>query len=369
MEQLAQRLSVDDAEALRWRDILRITNRPSKFANPDLFEPGQANFECLQAVPILVLGAGGLGCEILKGLALSGFRRIDVIDMDTIDITNLNRQFLFRTSDVGRSKAEVAAEFVNKRVSDCHVTAHNCKIQDKDQDFYQQFAIVICGLDSVDARRWINSMLCDLVQFDSDGKPNLETMIPLIDGGTEGFKGNARVIYPHMSACIECTLYLFPPQINYPMCTIANTPRLPEHCIEYVKVVLWGNWEPFDGAALDTDNPEHVEWVYEQAVERAQRFGINGVDHRLTVGVLKRVIPAVASTNALIASSCVMEAFKLASNTAPALNNYLNFQDVDGVSFSVVEVERNVECVACGDQSRKYDEAAIKDPNSHFAFL
>jgi NEDD8-activating enzyme E1 len=101
--------------------------------------------------------------------------------LDTIDVSNLNRQFLFRHSDVGKSKAEVAARFVEKRVKGVSITPHNCKIQDKDEDFYMQFNIVICGLDSIEARRWINSTLVDLVD-----EENPESLKPLIDGGTEG---------------------------------------------------------------------------------------------------------------------------------------------------------------------------------------
>lgn len=141
-----------------------------------------------------------MGCEILKNLALSGFKDIHVIDMgmtgthsaqlshhvtdlstDTIDVSNLNRQFLFRQADVGKPKAEVAARFVEKRVKGVKITPYCGKIQDKDEDYYMQFGMVICGLDSIEARRWINAMLVGMVDGD-----NPDSLKPLIDGGTEG---------------------------------------------------------------------------------------------------------------------------------------------------------------------------------------
>ena len=106
---------------------------------------------------------------------------------------------MLRPKDVGKSKAIVAAEFIMNRVpgvkvtpyvyDECRdacivnssVTSYFGKIQDKDEDYYMQFNLVICGLDSVEARRWINATLVNMVDPE-----NPESLKPLIDGGTEG---------------------------------------------------------------------------------------------------------------------------------------------------------------------------------------
>ncbi|XP_020594296.1 NEDD8-activating enzyme E1 catalytic subunit-like, partial [Phalaenopsis equestris] len=83
------------AEPARWRDLDKLLARPGNIVGPG-FEPSpQLRQEIGEFVRILVVGAGGLGCELLKDLALAGFPKIDVIDMDTIEVSNLNRQFLF----------------------------------------------------------------------------------------------------------------------------------------------------------------------------------------------------------------------------------------------------------------------------------
>mmetsp|Transcript_68012 Transcript_68012/g.134824 ORF Transcript_68012/g.134824 Transcript_68012/m.134824 type:complete len:219 (-) Transcript_68012:1073-1729(-) len=193
---------VDDSA--RWADVSKLTTRTGPLANEGnygslmtpvtVFEPMPEIVMFLrQMARVLVVGAGGLGCELLKDLALMGFGNIDVIDMDTIDVSNLNRQFLFRKKDVGQPKANVAAEFVMKRVSGVKVTPHYCPIQDKDADWYRQFQVIVMGLDSIEARRWLNAMAVSLVRFETDdaGKrtPDFTSIIPLV--GESALRPNA----------------------------------------------------------------------------------------------------------------------------------------------------------------------------------
>ena len=143
---------------------------------------------------LLVVGAGGIGCELVKNLVLTGFEDLTMIDLDTIDYSNLNRQFLFRAHHVSRSKAEVAREAVLDFPHD-QVTieaAHdNIKADKYDLAFFKQFDIVVNGLDNVDARRHVNRCC-------------LASGVPLIESGTEGYLGFAKPILKGRTECYEC---------------------------------------------------------------------------------------------------------------------------------------------------------------------
>lgn len=320
-------------------DVQTFCSAPGVLAHPD-FDALRA-MSALETARVLVVGAGGLGCELLKNLALSGFGDIHVMDMDTIDVTNLNRQFLFRDADVGKPKAVVAAEFVNRRVPRGRVTPYFARIEAFDEDFYAGFAAIVSGLDAIEPRRWLNSMVYTI--FQRTGKS-----IPLIDGGTEGMQGNVRVIVPGTSTpCFECTLYMFPQaRQTFPLCTIKNTPRLPEHVVQYVAVLQWGAERK--GESLDGDSPEHVQWVLERSLERARVFGISGVTRRLAQGVVKNIIPALASTNAIVSGMCANEVFKILTKTSFELSNYSMINGEAGMYQHTFANEKNPECLVCG---------------------
>ncbi|KAE9592726.1 putative NAD(P)-binding domain, ubiquitin/SUMO-activating enzyme ubiquitin-like protein [Lupinus albus] len=180
----------------------------------------------IKGAKVLMVGAGGIGCELLKTLALSGFRDIHIIDMDTIEVSNLNRQFLFRQSHVGQSKAKVARDAVLKFRPDISITSYHANVKDPDfnVDFFKQFSVVLNGLDNLDARRHVNR-LC------------LAADVPLVESGTTGFLGQVTVHVKGKTECYECQPK--PAPKTYPVCTITSTPSKFVHCIVWAKDLLF----------------------------------------------------------------------------------------------------------------------------------
>jgi molybdopterin/thiamine biosynthesis adenylyltransferase len=146
----------------------------------------------LTQAKILVVGAGALGNEIVKNLALLGVGNVLIADLDRIENSNLSRSVLYRESDNGRFKAEVAAEAARGIYPEIRVGAFNGNVvHDLGAGVFRWADVVIGGLDNREARLAINRH-CQRVER------------PWIDGAIEAIAGTARVFLPGEGACDCC---------------------------------------------------------------------------------------------------------------------------------------------------------------------
>lgn len=150
--------------------------------------------ERLSSACIMVVGAGAIGNELIKNLALLGVGKILIFDMDSIENTNLTRSVLYRRSDVGRYKAEVAAERAMEMNPDVRAKAFVSNIiDDVGLGVFRRMNVVLGGLDNREARLAINQSCYKVGR-------------PWIDGAIEVLNGFARVFVPGHGACYECTM-------------------------------------------------------------------------------------------------------------------------------------------------------------------
>lgn len=148
----------------------------------------------IRAAKVLVVGAGAIGNEVLKNLALLGVGHIWVIDLDEIEDSNLTRSVLFRHEDCGKSKAIAAAEEVVNINPDVKITPiHGNVITDIGLGLFREVDVVIGALDNREARLWVN-------------RSCWKVGTPWIDGGIQEISGVAKVFVPPDGACYECAM-------------------------------------------------------------------------------------------------------------------------------------------------------------------
>ena len=179
---------------------------------------------------IFMIGAGALGCEFLKTFAAMGVstnakNNLFVTDNDNIELSNLNRQFLFNKNSIGRPKSEVACESIKKMNKDFNCISFQSRVCQEtenffDEEFWNKQDYIINAVDNIEARQYIADQSLIYKKI-------------LIDSGTLGTKANSQIMVPHK------TIPYSPPEekeeSKIPFCTLADHPFNINHCITWAR--------------------------------------------------------------------------------------------------------------------------------------
>lgn len=212
---------------------------------------------------VFLVGAGAIGCEMLKNWALLGLGTgseggIVVTDNDSIERSNLNRQFLFRPRDVGRHKSEAAAQAAASMNPDLtgKIDSKIDKVSPDTENiyhdqFWESLDFVTNALDNVDARTYVDRR-CVFYRK------------PLLESGTLGTKGNTQVVVPLLTESYSSSRD--PPEKSIPLCTLRSFPNKIDHTIAWAKSLFQGYFaESPENANMYLTQPNFVEQTLKQS--------------------------------------------------------------------------------------------------------
>ncbi len=315
-----------------------------KFFDRQMRLPGWSQ-EVLKESTVLIAGVGGLGCEVAKNLAMSGVGTLILVDLDTIEYSNLNRQILFVGASEGKSKAEAAARTLKQINPAGEYIAFPRALELLPPELFERINLAISGLDSISARNHLNRRC---VHFRK----------PLIDAGTLDYNGHVYTVFPGENACLECDPLKESEVDRLAACTLVGMPRKRAHCLlkgqlffeeenkrppdiyssKEMKIVLdYAN--DLVGKHFPSENP----FTFDEAVQIVDR-------HDATVIVINAVMAALQS----------MEAIKiLHSHKDKAIGNpskeYIIYNGLSG-KFYNIEKPLNKKCALCGPNAPAFIE-------------
>lgn len=221
---------------------------------------GKATQARLEGQKLFVVGAGAIGCEMLKNFAMMGIGcgeggAVHVTDMDHIEKSNLSRQFLFRNSDINSPKSVVACRAAKAMNPALNVVPYENRVGPETEmifndSFYDSLDGVFTALDNVDARLYVDQR-CIFYRK------------PMLESGTLGTKGSTQVVVPSLTEHYGAKRD--PPEKSFAICTLAHFPRLIEHTLAWARDFFE---EAFKQTADDVnaylDNPNFFQGLQNQ---------------------------------------------------------------------------------------------------------
>jgi molybdopterin/thiamine biosynthesis adenylyltransferase len=173
-------------------------------------EIGREEKERLRRGRVLVVGVGGLGSPVALHLASAGIGTLGLIDCDAVDLSNLHRQVIYRTPDIGRPKAAVAAKRLRAAHPDVSVECFQERLSPANlPEIFSHYDFIIDGTDRIASKYLVNdgAVLCG---------------VPFSHAGVSGFHGQTMTVVPHRSACFRCLFPVPPPEGDIPSCQDAG---------------------------------------------------------------------------------------------------------------------------------------------------
>lgn len=223
---------------------------PDTLLDPEMVAPRNSRYDSQIAVfgsdmqekllelNYFLIGAGAIGCEMLKNWAMMGVGcgpkgHVHVTDMDRIEKSNLSRQFLFRNTDIDKFKSACGASAAKAMNPDMQVTAYQEKVAAETEhlfgdDFYDKLSGVCTALDNVEARLYVDQRC-------------LFYRLPMLESGTLGTKGNTQIVVPHLTENYGATRD--PPEKSIPVCTLKNFPNQIQHTLQWARDWFEGSYK------------------------------------------------------------------------------------------------------------------------------
>lgn len=236
----------------------------------------------------MIAGVGALGSVVATNLVSLGVGETILVDFDTVEITNLNRQLIYREKDIGKPKVEAASRFLADLNPDVSIRVYDQDLHQIPKEVFESCSVIVDCLDTFEVRRWLNSVCVTLKR-------------PLIHGGLYGWMGNVQVVIPYKTPCLECQP-LIPTERLQKACTPPGARRL-------------------------------IEQREKQEEEKRQK------------------VPSFPTVPTVIGGIQSQEALKLimGGESFSILDNYL-FYDGKSESFTQIQLQRNPGCIVCGEK-------------------
>ena len=181
---------------------------------------------------IFLIGSGAIGCEVLKNLAMMGVScsknsMVTVTDDDIVELSNLNRQFLFQNKDIKKYKSKIACINIKKINKDFNCVDYQKKVCEKEDyffnyEFWAKQDLIILAVDNVETRKYVNSKC---VQYEKI----------FINSGTLGTEGKTEIIIPNKTSDLKINYKNNNEDNIIPMCALHGIPKNMDHCLEWSK--------------------------------------------------------------------------------------------------------------------------------------